>query len=67
MPGGILLIGTMQVIVFLNYPDGNTLMKFFINSNAMKFESLKKLSLGKKIVIATIIAILAQAFGIIFL
>ena len=41
-------------------------MKIFINSNAMKFESLKKLSLGKKIVIATIIAILAQAFGIIF-
>ncbi len=67
MPGGISLIGIMQAIVFLNYPDGNTLMKIFINSNAMKFESLKKLSLGKKIVIATIIAILAQAFGIIFL
>ena len=42
-------------------------MKISINFNAMKFESLKKLSLGKKIVIATIIAILAQAFGIIFL
>ena len=67
MPGGISLIGIMQAIVFLNYPDGNTLMKIFTNSNAMKFESLKKLSLGKKIVIATIIAILAQAFGIIFL
>ena len=67
MPGGISLIGIMQAIVFLNYSDGNTLMKIFTNSNAMKFESLKKLSLGKKIVIATIIAILAQAFGIIFL
>ena len=67
MPGGILLIGNMYVIVFLNYPDVNTLMKIYINFNAMKFESLKKLSLGKKIVIATIIAILAQAFGIIFL
>ena len=67
MPGGISLIGIMQAIVFLNYLDDNTLMKIFINSNAMKFESLKKLSFGKKIVIATIIAILAQAFGIIFL
>ena len=67
MPGGMLLIGIMQAIVFLNYSDGNTLMKIFINFNVMKFESLKKLSLGKKIVIATIIAILAQAFGIIFL
>jgi len=42
-------------------------MKIFINFITLKFESLKKLSLGKKIVIATIIAILAQAFGIIFL
>tara|TARA_B110000438_G_C15386089_1_gene466931 strand:- start:245 stop:349 length:105 start_codon:yes stop_codon:yes gene_type:complete len=31
------------------------------------FKSFSKLSLGKKIVIATAIAILAQAFGIIFL
>ena len=33
----------------------------------VNFESFSKLSLGKKIVIATIIAILAQVFGIIFL
>ena len=57
----------MLVIVFQNYPDGNILMKFFINFIGLKFESLKKLSLGKKIVIATVFAILAQAFGIIFL
>jgi hypothetical protein len=57
----------MLAIVFQNYPDGNILMKFFINFIGLKFESLKKLSLGKKIVIATVFAILAQAFGIIFL
>jgi hypothetical protein len=57
----------MLVIVFQNYPDGNILMKIFINFIILKFESLKKLSLGKKIVIATVFAILAQAFGIIFL
>ena len=67
MPGGISLIGIISVIVFQNYPDGNILMKIFINFITLKFESLKKLSLGKKIVIATVIAILAQAFGIIFL
>jgi hypothetical protein len=33
----------------------------------VKFESFKNLSLGKKIVIVTAIAILAQAFGIILL
>jgi|TARA_B110000438_G_scaffold300660_1_gene353597 hypothetical protein len=33
----------------------------------MKLEFLKNLSLGKKIVIATIIAVLAQAFGMILL
>jgi hypothetical protein len=33
----------------------------------LKFEFFKKLSLGKKIVIATIVAILAQAFGMILL
>jgi|TARA_B110001454_G_scaffold144578_1_gene134203 hypothetical protein len=42
-------------------------MKIFINFIILKFESLKKLSLGKKIVIVTVFAILAQAFGIIFL
>jgi len=42
-------------------------MKFFITINNLNFESLKKLSLGKKIVIGTIVAIVAQAFGIIFL
>jgi hypothetical protein len=42
-------------------------MKIFLNLITLKFESLKKLSLGKKIVIATIIAILAQVFGIILL
>jgi hypothetical protein len=57
----------MLVIVFQNYPDGNILMKIFINFIILKFESLKKLSLGKKIVIVTVFAILAQAFGIIFL
>ena len=57
----------MLVIVFQNYPDGNILMKIFINFIILKFKSLKKLSLGKKIVIATVFAILAQAFGIIFL
>jgi len=57
----------MLVIVFQNYPDGNILMKIFINFIILKFESLKKLSLGKKIVVATVFAILAQAFGIIFL
>jgi len=41
-------------------------MKFFITFNNLNFESLKKLSLGKKIVIATVVAIVAQAFGIIF-
>jgi hypothetical protein len=57
----------MLVIVFQNYPDGNILMKIFINFIILKFKSLKKLSLGKKIVVATVFAILAQAFGIIFL
>ena len=57
----------MLVIVFQNYPDDNILMKFFITFDNLNFESLKKLSLGKKIVIATVIAIAAQAFGIIFL
>ncbi|MDC0927922.1 hypothetical protein OAQ30_02750 [Nitrosopumilus sp.] len=42
-------------------------MKIIINFIILKFEFLKKLSLGKKIVIATIIAILAQAFGMILL
>jgi|TARA_B110000438_G_scaffold89291_1_gene88768 hypothetical protein len=42
-------------------------MKIFRNFITMKFKSLKKLSLGKKIVIVTVIAILAQAFGIILL
>jgi hypothetical protein len=42
-------------------------MKFFITFYNLNFEFLKKLSLGKKIVIATIVAIIAQAFGIIFL
>ncbi|HII05141.1 MAG TPA: hypothetical protein HA347_04130 [Nitrosopumilus sp.] len=51
----------------MNYPDDNILMKFFITFGNLNFESLKKLSLGKKIVIATVIAIVAQAFGIIFL
>ena len=37
-------------------------MKIFINFNAMKFESLKKLSLGKKIVIATINVIISTSF-----
>jgi hypothetical protein len=42
-------------------------MKFFTIIFILKFESFKNLSLGKKIVIVTIIAILAQAFGIILL
>ena len=42
-------------------------MKFFINFFILKLEFLKNLSLGKKIVIVTVLAILAQAFGIVLL
>ena len=42
-------------------------MKILIFFFILKFESLKNLSLGKKIVIVTVIAILAQAFGMILL
>ena len=42
-------------------------MKILIIFFILNFESLKNLSLGKKIVIVTVFAILAQAFGIILL
>jgi hypothetical protein len=42
-------------------------MKFLYFLRILKFTFFKNLSLGKKIVIGTVIAILAQAFGIILL
>jgi|TARA_B110000438_G_scaffold262022_1_gene273073 hypothetical protein len=42
-------------------------MKFLIIFTILKFEFLKNLTIGKKIVIITVIAIIAQAFGIVLL
>jgi len=42
-------------------------MKIFINFINLNLKSLKNMGLGVKIAIFAIVAILAQAFGIIFL
>ena len=54
---------------FLNHTttQSNTLMKIGINFIKLKLESFKNMGLGVKIAIFGAIAILAQAFGIIFL